>query len=46
MTHQEKLLEMLVHFVFTPNKFPLLEYIAAAEDMCISLKGYGDGKSC
>ena len=39
---QEKLLELGLNFSITPNKFPLLEYIAAAEDLCQSLEGFGD----
>jgi len=27
------------------GKFPLLEYIAAAEDLCQSLEGFGDDES-
>jgi len=44
-THQEKLLELGLNFAVTPKKFPLLEYIAAAEDLCMSLEGYGDEES-
>ena len=39
---QEKLLELGLNFSITPRKFPLLEYIAAAEDLCQSLEGFGD----
>ena len=42
---QEKLLELGLNFSITPNKFPLLEYIAAAEDLCQSLEGFGDDES-
>ena len=41
-SHQEKLLELGLNFAVTPKKFPLLEYIAAAEDLCLSLEGYGN----
>jgi hypothetical protein len=34
-----------LNFSITPNKFPLLEYIAAAEDLCQSLEGFGDDES-
>jgi len=44
-THQEKLLELGLNFAVTPKKFPLLEYIAAAEDLCMSLEEYGDDES-
>ena len=44
-THQEKLLELGLNFAVTPKQFPLLEYIAAAEDLCMSLEGYGDEES-
>ena len=43
--HQEKLLELGLNFSITPRKFPLLEYIAAAEDLCQSLEGFGDDES-
>ena len=36
---------MGLNFSITPNKFPLLEYIAAAEDLCQSLEGFGDDES-
>ena len=42
---QEKLLELGLNFSITPRKFPLLEYIAAAEDLCQSLEGFGDDES-
>ena len=42
---QEKLLELGLNFAITPRKFPLLEYIAAAEDLCMSLEEYGDDES-
>jgi len=44
-TQKEKLLEFGLNFAVTPKKFPLLEYIAAAEDLCMSLEGYGDEES-
>ena len=44
-THQEKLLELGLNFAVIPKKFPLLEYIAAAVDLCMSLEGYGDEES-
>ena len=37
-TNQEKLLELGLNFAVTPKKFPVLEYIAAAEDLCQSLE--------
>jgi len=42
---QEKLLELGLHFSITPNKFPLLEYIAAVENLCKLLEGFGDDES-
>jgi hypothetical protein len=42
---QEILLELGLNFTLTPKKFPLLEYIAAAEDLCMSLEEYGDDES-
>ena len=44
-SNQEKLLELGLNFAVTPKKFPLLEYIAAAEDLCMSLEEYGDDES-
>jgi hypothetical protein len=41
----EKLLELGLNFSITPNKFPLLEDIADAEDLCQLLEGCGDDKS-
>ena len=38
-------MELGLNFAITPKKFPLLEYIAAAEDLCMSLEGYGDEES-
>ena len=42
---QEQILELGLNFAITPKKFPLLEYIAAAEDLCQSLEGFGDDES-
>ena len=42
---QEKLLELGLNFAITPRKFPLLQHIAAAEDLCMSLEEYGDDES-
>ena len=44
-TNQEKLLELGLNFAVTPKKFPLIEYIAAAEDLCQSLEERGDDES-
>ena len=43
--NSSKHLELGLNFSITPNKFPLLEYIAAAEDLCQSLEGFGDDES-
>ena len=44
-TNQEKLLELGLNFAVTPKKFPLIEYIAAAEDLCQFLEERGDDES-
>jgi len=42
---QEKLLELGLSFAITPKKFPLLEYIAATENLCKSLEDCEDDES-
>ena len=42
MSDQEKLVELGLNFAITLKNFLLLEYIAAAEDLCMSLEEYGD----
>ena len=42
---QEKLLELGLNFAVTPKKFPLVEYIAATENLCQSLEELGDDES-
>ena len=42
MSVEEKLVELGLNFAITLKKFLLLEYIAAAEDLCMSLEEYGD----
>ena len=42
---QEKLLELGLSFAITPKKFPLLEYIAATENLCKSLEDCKDDES-
>ena len=42
---QKKLLELGLNFSVTPNKFPLIEYIAAAENLCQSLEELQDDES-
>ena len=42
---QEKLLELGLSFAITPKRFPLLEYIAATENLCKSLEGCEDDES-
>ena len=44
-TNQEKLLKLGLNFAVTPKKFPLIEYIVAAEDLCQSLEERGDDES-
>ena len=39
------MLELGLNFAVTQKKFPLLEYIAAAEDLCQSLGERGDDES-
>ena len=39
---QQKILELGLNFAITPKKFPLLEYIAATENLCQSLEECGD----
>ena len=39
---QQKILELGLNFAITPKKFPLLEYITAAENLCQSLEECGD----
>ena len=38
---QQKVLELGLNFAITPKKFPLLEYIAATENLCQALEEYG-----
>ena len=45
LSDQEKLLELGLNFAIIPRKFPSLEYIAAVEDLCMSLEEYGDDES-
>ena len=42
---QQKVLELGLTFAITPKKFPLLEYIAATENLCQSLEECGDDES-
>ena len=42
---QKKILELGLNFAITPKKFPLLEYIAATENLCQSLEECGDDES-
>jgi len=42
---QQKVLELGLNFAITPKKFPLLEYIAATENLCQALEEYGDDES-
>ena len=45
LSDQEKLFELEYNLAVTLKKLPLLEYITAAEDLCVSLEEYGDGES-
>jgi len=42
---QHRVLELGLNFAITPKKFPLLEYIAATENLCQALEQYGDDES-
>ena len=42
---QQKVLELGLNFAITPKKFPLIEYIAATENLCQALEEYGDDES-
>ena len=42
---QKKFLKLGLNFSVTPNKFPLIEYIAAAENLCQSLEELQDDES-
>ena len=44
-SNQEKLLELGLNVAVTPKKFPLIEYVAAVEDLCQSLEERGDDES-
>ena len=42
---QMELLALGLNFGIAPQKFPLVEYVTAAEDLCQKLEEYGDTKS-